>query len=393
VAAGLLVLTQAACYQPISGGAATNTASSRRTNRAGAPRRVQPGSVQLKIGTESIRCSDVWNPMRSEVLKRFHDSDATECLAFVEAEAAKWVTNKVAESLLYQRAALRVGSKLDENLEKVIDAQIRRTITEDFGGVQWRFEQHLAADGRTLDDVRCDLRREVIIARFLESEIKPKIVEPTRAELLALYRGVESNQRRAERRRMSLIDVRAVSQLPPEATEPTRAQMVQARVAALEKITAARQEITSGADFADVARRYSEGLHASDGGCWGWITRGSVRERFEPALDALFSLEAGRLSDIVETPDGYFLVRCDAIDAETNLDFAAMQPQLKEQHFRSEYNRLVASLLAELQDQAHLTIDEVDALRTEVLAIATRDCQSPRGLPDGSSQQRPSRSR
>ena len=38
------------------------------------------------------------------------------------------------------------------------------------------------------------------------------------------------------------------------------------------------------------------------------MTRGSVRERFEPALEVLYRLRAGEISDVIETEDSQILV-------------------------------------------------------------------------------------
>ncbi|MCH8241462.1 MAG: peptidylprolyl isomerase, partial [Planctomycetes bacterium] len=112
----------------------------------------------------------------------------------------------------------------------------------------------------------------------------------------------------------------------------------------------------SGVAFADVARRHSHGLHAVDGGSWGmWVSPDGVRERFKPAVEELYRLQEGRVSDPIETPDGFLLVSCDEIDPGFEPTFEAVQPELQERHFRNAYSRKVDELVDQLRRDAGIS--------------------------------------
>lgn len=73
-----------------------------------------------------------------------------------------------------------------------------------------------------------------------------------------------------------------------------------------EKIAEAEKELEVKKEFADVAREYSEGVNAKDGGAMGWFKK----EQLIPGLmETVFSLEAGKTSGIIETELGYHIVR------------------------------------------------------------------------------------
>jgi parvulin-like peptidyl-prolyl isomerase len=66
-------------------------------------------------------------------------------------------------------------------------------------------------------------------------------------------------------------------------------------------------EIKAGADFADVARKYSaDPVSARNGGELGWFTAGAMSARFE---DAVYGLQVGEVSGIVQTEYGHHLIR------------------------------------------------------------------------------------
>ena len=66
-----------------------------------------------------------------------------------------------------------------------------------------------------------------------------------------------------------------------------------------------KQQISGGADFAELALAHSECPSASQGGDLGTFGRGMMVPEFETAS---FALEVGGVSDIVETAFGYHLI-------------------------------------------------------------------------------------
>ncbi len=69
-------------------------------------------------------------------------------------------------------------------------------------------------------------------------------------------------------------------------------------------------EIKGGADFEQEARRYSEDASKDQGGDLGFFPRGVTAPSFE---EALFSMQPGEISDLVQTPFGYHIIRLEAI--------------------------------------------------------------------------------
>lgn len=60
------------------------------------------------------------------------------------------------------------------------------------------------------------------------------------------------------------------------------------------------------AGFAELARKHSDGPNADKGGDLGTVEQGSRNEKFEAAA---FTLEPGQVSDVVETPFGFHIIK------------------------------------------------------------------------------------
>ncbi|MEL0021383.1 MAG: peptidylprolyl isomerase [Rickettsiales bacterium] len=74
---------------------------------------------------------------------------------------------------------------------------------------------------------------------------------------------------------------------------------------ALERIQMVAAEHVNGIDFADLAGEYSECPSAQDGGDLGEFGRGDMVPEFD---EAVFELEVGDTSGVIETAFGYHLI-------------------------------------------------------------------------------------
>ncbi|HXH50597.1 MAG TPA: peptidyl-prolyl cis-trans isomerase, partial [Terriglobia bacterium] len=71
-------------------------------------------------------------------------------------------------------------------------------------------------------------------------------------------------------------------------------------------------KIKAGANFADMARKYSEDTSASNGGDIGWITHGQTVKEFE---DTAFNMQPGQVSGLVHTTYGIHILK--VLDKQT----------------------------------------------------------------------------
>lgn len=72
------------------------------------------------------------------------------------------------------------------------------------------------------------------------------------------------------------------------------------------EINRLKSEVADGADFADLAKAHSDCPSGKGGGDLGSFPRGAMVPAFE---DAVFALEPGQVSGVVETDFGYHLIQ------------------------------------------------------------------------------------
>src|SRR5690606_20394858 len=90
------------------------------------------------------------------------------------------------------------------------------------------------------------------------------------------------------------------------------------RLVVRDRLDGIRKEILGGADFAQMARKYSESSTASAGGAYTLNVAADAHPEF---LDAVSKLEVGEMTDIVDTPTGFLIARLNHVIDELDRQF------------------------------------------------------------------------
>ena len=115
-------------------------------------------------------------------------------------------------------------------------------------------------------------------------------------------------------------------------------------------------EIVYGAALAAVAKSDSHGFRADEGGQQGWVHRASLADK--KLDDLLFSIEPGKLSEIVETTKGLHIVRVlERVDAGFT-PFADAQITIQETLQQEKQERVFKEHVAKLRDRIPVEIYE-----------------------------------
>ncbi len=200
-----------------------------------------------------------------------------------------------------------------------------------------------------------DARDAALAESYLRAVCQVPDSYPNEQELQAFY---QTNQRafmEPMRYRLAQLFVSV------PASDPAAVDNAQAK---LDPVLSALAE--PDADFSDLVRRFSdEKDSASRGGEVGWLTEGQLRPELRPLLS---DLKAGHVSRAVRLADGWHIVKCLELRAESPVPFADIRSALAD---RMRAERIAANrqaYLARLLQDNPVSLNEL-ALR-DLLATA-----------------------
>lgn len=151
------------------------------------------------------------------------------------------------------------------------------------------------------ENYRLPTKRNILYVRFLPKDYMDE-VEPTDADMEEFYRLHRDDYKQPRK-----VHARHILFRIPEKAKTPDIEEIQKR--AQRVLNLARE----GADFAKLARKYSEGPTASKGGDLGYFSRGDM---VKPFADSAFSLKKGQISDLVRTRFGLHIIKIEDIKEE-----------------------------------------------------------------------------
>ena len=229
--------------------------------------------------------------------------------------------------LLYQ-ASKKAGNKVDEKEVDERFAQFKKRFPNDDALKKTMEQWHV-----TEADMKAELKKGMVTEAFVIKNFVDKTTVPEE-KVKAYYDNNPQFFKQPEQVKASHILIK----VKPDATEAEKAE-------AMKKIENAQEKLKKGDDFAEVAKASSEGPSASKGGDLGYFGRGQMVKPFE---DVAFSLEPGKVSDVVKTQFGYHLIKVADKKSESTIPFETVKPRieqfLKQQEVQKEIKKYIDNL-------------------------------------------------
>lgn len=227
----------------------------------------------------------------------------------------------------------------DEDIDRYIDGIKDRNKLSDE-----QLREALSAQGLTWDRYRLQIREEIQKAQLIAREIQGK-VNVTPEEVERYYKAHLSEYSTPGRIRIAHILFR----LPPDAPS----DQVMAVTAKAEQVY---DQIKDGADFAEMAKRYSEDSSAESGGDLGWFKEGEMLDEVERAAE---KLDIDEVSAPVRSQVGIHLIKLEGREEASHEQLDSLADQIKQQLYNAALEeRFDKWLTEELRKRHHVEIRE-----------------------------------
>jgi len=174
----------------------------------------------------------------------------------------------------------------------------------------------LKREGITVERYRASVREEIEKGELINSQVQ-KRVNITPEDVERYYRANQKKYLTEDRVRLRHILLVLAEKATAEEQELSLAKAKEIRKRAL-----------AGEDFSQLARDYSQGAGAAEGGDIGWLNRGSlVREIEEVAFQRL---SVGEISEPLRTSSGIHLIKLEGREPSRPIPLSEVAGKIKE---------------------------------------------------------------
>lgn len=246
------------------------------------------GKVVVKVGGKNITMQDIQRQesMLTQQLQGYADSAQ---IASMKSTIQKQAVDNAINRVLLEGALAKAGAKADKKtLDERMDYFRKNFVSDE------AYNADLAKRGMTAEQFRREIEIGILAEELFNKRtagIKPVSEQDARA----FYDNNEDRFVQPERVKASHI----LLQVNKDDTDAIRAQ----KKAEAQRILG---ELKKGADFAELAKKYSDCPSKQQGGDLGYFERGRMDPTFEKAA---FGLKKGQMSGVVETPFGYHIIK------------------------------------------------------------------------------------
>jgi parvulin-like peptidyl-prolyl isomerase len=292
--------------------------------------------IAAVVNEGMITIGEVFEAMAFEVEQLRQQSNSR-----VLPEQLKELYRRTLTNLIHLRLQLERARKLnlqvnDDDVAYHIDTlkQQNQVSSEQLG-------QILQTRGLTLEAYRAQVREGLLVAKVVNAEVRSRLVVMD-TELQQAY-----EQRRDRYRVPSELTVSHILFLPPP--NASEADLERLR----QKAAMVLQQLRNGADFATLARQYSEGPSAQQGGLLGTFRAGELLPGFEEAAAAL---KPGEISNLVQTRAGWHIIRVESRKEGMVRSFEEAREEIKADLLQTKTEQKYQEWLETLRQSAYIKI-------------------------------------
>ena len=277
-----------------------------------------------KVTAEEDAKADCQNRCTPEQLKQLTDDRQKNALRdlidqSLLVQRAKDMSISVEPDVIKQLDQIRIENKLEslEALEKAVESQ----------GLNW-------------EDFKNNIRNGLLTKKVIGSEVGSHINVP-KEEIQKYYDEHKAEFVRPEQVALRSIEINTAGK---DATETAELK---------KKADTALKRIQDGEDFGEIAKRYSDGATAKQGGYLGQYKRGELSKGLE---DTVFKMKRNDLTEVMETKQGFLIMQVLEHYDEGEQSLAKVENEINEKLYSQRMEPALREYLKTLREQSYVVI-------------------------------------
>jgi peptidyl-prolyl cis-trans isomerase SurA len=273
----------------------------------------------------------------------------------VYAEREKDILRDIIDQDLLLDKGKDLGITGDTDLIKRLD-QMRKEMKLD---TLEDLEKEATKQGVSWEDFKQNMRNQIITQKVIGEEVSTHL-SVTKEEEQKFYDDHKSELEQPEAIRLSEILVApktTASAADPNAppADPNAPVDEAAQTAALSAAEAKAndllKQLRAGAAFEDVAKKFSDGPSAADGGNLGSFERGKLAKQIE---DTTFALKSGEITDVIRTKQGFVILKVVDHQMAGIPPIKDVQSRIQDQLYYQKLQPALRVYLTKLREDAYI---------------------------------------
>ena len=246
-------------------------------------------------------------------------------------EAKQRVAQQMIEERLLYSEAKKQNIEIDE---KDVDAKVQEIVRN--MGSRDTFEKALLEQQLTIKDLKERYRQQFMIRKLVDRKVGGSIlVSPV--EIEAYYNKNLNEYQQPERVKLKNILV-SITKFPDPAKSLALAKDILKR-------------LREGCDFDGLAKIYSDGPGAAEGGLMGYVKRGDLLPEIEKAV---FVLTPGQITGIVQSSLGYHIFKVEEKEAPKTMSLQDVRREVEGAVYKSKVDVKIKGWLEGLKKSAYI---------------------------------------
>jgi len=261
----------------------------------------------------------------------------------------------VLRDLIDQQLLLQKGKDLgitgDTELIKRLDEMRKQMNLETMEDL----EKAAEAQGASYEDFKQNMRNQIITQRVIGQEVGSKLAM-NKDDEKKFYEEHRAEMERPEQVRLSEILIAPKTPAKPTGPDgkpepPSEAETAAALAAAKAKAEDLLDQIHKGAKFEALAKKYSDGPSAKDGGDLSYFKRGTMPKELD---DKVFALKTGEVSDVIRTKQGYVVLLAAEHQMAGIPSLKEVEPRIQDALYMQKLQPALRAYLTTLREQAYI---------------------------------------
>ena len=253
----------------------------------------------------------------------------------IEDRRKNTLRDLIDQSLLVQR-----GKDMGVSVEADVIKQLDQIRIQNKLGTMEELEKAVTSEGMNWEDFKNNIRNHLLTQRVIGSEVGSHINVPD-AEISKYYEEHKNEFVGPEQVALREIEVNTQGKKPEEIPDLKK------------KAETALKRVQDGENFADIAKRFSDGSTKNDGGYLGVYKHGELSKELE---DKVFTMKKNDLTEVLETKQGFLILQVLEHYDEGVQSLAKVKDRINEKLYNDRLEPAMREYLKTLREESYVII-------------------------------------